>query len=85
MSSGPVVPDANLQSSALRPQALYMDSLQNNMSRHAKPILLVFLSKGPGKDVTHRGGQSVPLRLHHEAVALTAVVSRCSEVTGAGL
>lgn len=43
------------------------------------------LVHGPGKDVTHWGGQSVPLRRRHKAVALTAVGSRCSEVTGTGL
>ena len=85
MSLGPFVPDANLHSSALRPEALYMHLVQNNMSRHAKPILHGFFVQGPGKDVTHRGGQNVPLRLHHEALALTAVGSRCSEVTGTGL
>lgn len=49
------------------------------------PMLLGFSAHGPGIDVTHRGGQSVPLRLHHDAVPLTAVGSRCSEVTGTGL
>lgn len=44
-----------------------------------------FFVKGLGKYLTHRGGQSVPLHLHHKAVALTAVGSRCSEVTGTGL
>lgn len=80
------VPDANLQSSALRPEALHMYFVQNNMSRHAKPFLpaLLFV-KGLGKYLTHQGGQSVPLHLHHKAVALTAVGSRCSEVTVAGL
>lgn len=47
----------------------YMHLVQNNMSRHAKLILPGFFVEGPGKDVTHRGGQSVPLRLHHEAVS----------------
>lgn len=49
MSSGPFVPDANLQSSALRPGALYMYLVQNNMSRHAKAILFGFLLKAQGK------------------------------------
>lgn len=41
---------------ALRPEALYMYLVQNNMSRHAKPIPPGFFVWGPGKDVTHRGG-----------------------------
>lgn len=49
------------------------------------PMLLGFSAHGPGIDVTHWGGQSVPLRLHHDAVPLAAVGSRCSEVTGTGL
>lgn len=49
------------------------------------PLLLGFCARGPGVDVTRRRGQRVPLRLRHEAEPLTAVGSRCSEVTGRGL
>lgn len=45
-------------------------------------MLLGFRARGPGVDVTRRGGQRVPLRHRHGAEPLTAVGSRCSEVTG---
>lgn len=47
--------------------------------------LLEVLFMAQRKICPHRGGQSVPLCLHYEAVALTAVGSRCSVVSGKGL
>lgn len=49
------------------------------------PMLLGFCARCPGVDVTRRRGQRVPLRRRHGAEPLTAVGSRCSEVTGTGL
>lgn len=86
LNPGAFVPDANLWHSALGLQPFHMYEEENNMSRHAKPILLARgFVHGLGIDVAHWGGQSVPLCLHHEAAALAAVGSRCSVLSGKGL